>query len=95
MRLLKRELLSLHADDERLADGLTMEQIESALLHCEFLEDYPDDPRGASCLVLGYVDDRPVHVVCGKTRQGKLILITVYIPTEPKWLDPRMRSLKE
>lgn len=88
--------LSLHADDERIADGLTVEQIEIALSKCELLEDYSDDPRGHSCLVLGFVeDDRPIHAVCGKTRQAKLILITVYIPSEPKWSDPRTRTRKE
>ena len=88
--------ISLHADEERIADDLTIEQIESALSKCELLEDYPNDPRGHSCLVLGFTDnDQPVHVVCGKTQQEKLVLITVYIPTEPKWSDPRTRGKKE
>lgn len=83
--------LSLHADEERLNDHLTIEDIEEALRSCEILEQYPDDPRGRSCLVLGFSGGRPVHVVCGKTRQEKLFLVTVYIPTEPKWKDPRTR----
>jgi hypothetical protein len=37
--------LSLHADDERIADGLTIAQLEAVLLNCNVIEEYPDDPR--------------------------------------------------
>lgn len=85
--------ISLHADDERIADGLTISQLEFALSDCEIIEQYPDDPRGESCLVLGFTPEGiSVHVVCGKNRSGHLILITVYIPTMPKWKDPRTRN---
>ena len=84
--------LSLHADDERLADQLTMDELEEVLASAELLEDYPDDPRGHSCLVLGHTGGRPVHVVCGLTRQGRLLVITVYLPSPPKWKDPRTRN---
>jgi hypothetical protein len=85
--------LSLHADDERIADGITVAQLESVLLNCEILEQYADDPRGESCLALGFARDRtPVHVVCPKSRTGHLFLITVYIPSMPKWTDPYTRN---
>ena len=85
--------ISLHADDERLADRLTVGQLEFALSDGKIIEDYPDDPRGESCLTLGFTPEgKPVHVVCGRNRSGHLILITVYIPTMPKWRDPYMRN---
>ena len=85
--------ISIHADDERLADGLTVLQLEVALSNCEVLERYPDDPRGESCLVLGFTrEDTPIHTVCGRNPAGHLILITVYIPTMPKWREPRTRN---
>lgn len=85
--------ISLHADDERIADGLTIVQLEFVLLHCEIIEEYPEDPRGESCLVLGFTPEgSPVHVVCGKNPSGHLILVTVYIPTMPKWRDPYIRN---
>ncbi|MBW2742638.1 MAG: DUF4258 domain-containing protein [Deltaproteobacteria bacterium] len=43
--------MSIHADDERLNDELTIEQIEFVLKDCEIIETYPFDPRGESCLV--------------------------------------------
>lgn len=83
--------LSLHADEERLNDYLAVEDIETVLQACEIVERYPEDPRGESCLVLGFSGNRPVHIVCGRTRQDKLFIITVYIPSESKWKDPRTR----
>ena len=85
--------ISIHADNERLAAGLTVSQLEVALSECEVIERYPDDPRGESCLVLGFTPDgMPVHIVCGRNLMGHLTLITVYIPTMPKWKDPRIRN---
>jgi hypothetical protein len=82
----------LHADQERLEDGLTIEEMEEALCSAEVLENYRDDPRGHSCLVLGFTGSQPVHLVCGRTKQGKVILITVYRPKMPKWKDERSRN---
>ena len=87
--------ISLHADEERLAEALTVEQIEDVLKQAELLEDYPEDRRGHSCLVLGYSASQPVHVVCGRTRSGRLIVITIYTPSMPKWVDERTRNREE
>lgn len=85
--------ISLHADDERITDELAVSQLEFALLNCKIIEQYPDDSRGESCLAVGFTPDGiAVHVVCGKNPSGYLILITVYIPTMPKWRDPYTRN---
>lgn len=84
--------ISLHADDERLADGLQIIELESALRDCQVIEQYPEDPRGESCLALGFVGEKPVHFVCGRNRAGHLVLITVYLPSMPKWQDPYTRN---
>ena len=87
--------ISLHADDERIAEGLTINQIEYAILNSKILERYPDDPRGESCLLLGYTpEDIPIHVVCGKRDSDHLILVTIYVPTMPKWKDPSTRNVR-
>ena len=84
---------SLHADVERKADDLTFRQIEKALLSCEKLEDYPDTGRGESCLLVGFSDDIPIHIVCG-WRADKVSIITVYVPKPPKYKDPWTRCEK-
>lgn len=90
--------ISFHAQQERLEEDLDVIQIEAAIIdQGELLEDYPNDPRGQSCLVLGFVGGRPIHVVLGwatmKSETRRMLrLITVYTPTEPKWTDPRTRG---
>jgi hypothetical protein len=90
--------VSFHAQQERLEEDLDLIQIEAAIIdQGELLEEYPDDPRGESCLLLGFVGPRPIHVVLGWTTmrtetQRMLRLITVYTPTAPKWINPRTRG---
>jgi hypothetical protein len=88
---------SIHAQQERLDDDLDVVEIEQAALTGEILEEYPDDPRGESCLMLGFTGGKPVHVVFGwagapRARRRTLRVITVYPPQPPKWLDPRTRG---
>ena len=47
---------------------IQIEDLEEALRSCEVIEDYPNDPRGASCLVLGFSKQRPLHAVCSLKR---------------------------
>ena len=82
-----------HAEIERKADDLAFYQIEEALLDGEILENYPDTGRGESCLVLGFSENIPVHIVCGY-RGEKVAVITVYIPGPPKFRDPWTRGKK-
>lgn len=79
---------SKHAEREREADQITVEEFEEALARCDTIEDYPDDPRGASCLVLGFSDKRPIHAVCAvKSAPNEVLIITVYDPSKrpEKW----------
>ena len=73
--------------DER---GIDIEELVISLVQGELLEDYPEDPRGHSCLLLSYIKNRPVHTVCGIDESGT-IFITAYWPEEPKWIDERTR----
>jgi hypothetical protein len=76
---------------KRIPDDLTLAQVENALLTGEILEQYPDTGRGESCLVVGFAGDTPIHVVRG-WRGDKVVLITVYIPGPPQFIDPRTRG---
>jgi uncharacterized protein DUF4258 len=51
----------------------------------EVIEDYPDDPGGHSCLMLGLGQGgRPVHVVCAP-KTDYLAIITAYLPDTAEW----------
>jgi hypothetical protein len=78
---------SKHAERERESDMITTKEVETALINCEIIEKYPDDPRGPSFLCLGFSAKRPIHTVCAiKEEPQELLLITVY--------DPSMRPEK-
>jgi len=49
------------------------------------IEDYPEDPRGHSCLILGRGQDgRPIHVVCAP-KDEYLAVVAAYFPDEAQW----------
>jgi hypothetical protein len=85
--------LTGHAEQEREFDRITIIQIEEAILstQAEVIENYPEDVRGRSCLVLGFTGDgNPIHVVCGLEAE-MLIVITVYRPDSEQWVNWRKR----
>jgi len=83
---------SIHAEREREDEHILVEELEQSVASGELLEDYPDDPRGHSCLILGSTQaGRAIHSVWGLLPDGRVRVITVYIPLPPKWIDPRMR----
>jgi len=83
---------SKHGDQARQDDNLTIIEVEEALLTGRILEQYPDTGRGESCLVAGFSDGgKPVHTVCGK-RGDWLAIVTLYIPTPPKFKSPYERG---
>ena len=89
-----RYVLSKHAEREREADVIPTRELEEALGNCEVIEDYPGDPRGPSCLVLGFAGQRPLHAVCSLKRDPEeVFLITVYDPSRrpEQWVDQYRR----
>jgi hypothetical protein len=83
--------LSVHAHNERQEDQITVEEIEKVILKGDIIEQYPNDLRGESCLVSGIVSEKPLHVVCGM-RGKRLLVITVYRPKLPVWIDYKTRT---
>lgn len=71
---------SMHAQQERLAEDLDVSEIEEATTQGEILEAYPHDPRGESCLMLGYAGIKPIHAVLG------------WAKSRGEWRDPRTRG---
>ena len=83
--------LSLHAELEAETDNLNIAQIVEAILNGKILEQYDDTGRGHSCLIVGFTDEVPIHIVCGM-RDDNVIIVTVYEPGPPKFLDPWTRG---
>lgn len=84
-------VVSAHADQEAADEEIDIAEIRDAILDGTMLEQYDDTGRGESCLILGFANDRPIHVVCGWRRES-VVVITVYIPKPPKFTDPWTRG---
>jgi hypothetical protein len=64
---------------------ITPQEVERVVMTGELVEDYPDDSRGHSCLLLGFGDrGRAIHVVCSPKAEY-LAVITAYLPETDQW----------
>ena len=66
---------------------ISTDEVSAVIEHGEVIENYPEDARGHSCLLLGRgVKGRPLHVVCSP-KEDYLAIITAYLPDENEWAD--------
>ena len=71
---------------------ISTQEIERIIMTGEVIEDYPEDLRGHSCLILGFgQNNRPIHIVCAPKNEY-LAIITAYLPDSLQWsLDFKRR----
>ena len=87
----ERVLFTHHAQEEMADERFSADDTLHALASGELLENYPNHERGSCCLINGTaLDGRPIHVVCASGLPD-VVIITVYEPKPPKWLNPRQR----
>lgn len=64
---------------------ISAEEVKTVIKHGAVIEDYPEDPRGHSCLICGKgQDNRVIHVVCAP-KDDYLAVITAYLPDPKIW----------
>ena len=66
---------------------ITPTEVQHVIEKGEMIEDYPEDVRGPSCLMLGFrVGRQPIHVVCSP-QEDYLAIITAYVPDNKLWTE--------
>jgi len=66
---------------------ISTSDVHKVIFEGKIIEDYPEDARGHSCLILGYGEDqRALHVVCSP-KDEYLAIITAYVPSPDQWAD--------
>ena len=69
----------------RLERMINTKEVRQVVQTGENIEDYPDDERGHSCLMLGQGENgRSLHIVCAP-KKDYLAIITAYIPSAQDW----------
>lgn len=64
---------------------ITTAEVRQVVVAGSLIEDYPEDVRGQSCLMLGWGQGgRPIHVVCSP-KADYLAVITAYLPNPAEW----------
>ena len=64
---------------------ISEEEVREVATRGELIEDYPEDVRGHSCLLVGKTfQERLVHVVCSP-KDEYLAIITAYLPDPAEW----------
>ncbi len=89
------DITVLHGRIEMDNDGITTELLEEAIGSDkpEVIEDCPKNPRGPSCLILGWTQQQRPITVCIGYKGSKPLVITAYRPDlcPDKW-TPDFRS---
>ena len=83
-------LWSRHAITELVNEDWEREAVEQGLQTCEVVEDYPQIHRRLpDCLVLSWLSSQePFHaVVALDESQDRLLIVTVYSPSNWEWED--------
>ncbi len=64
---------------------IKVSDVKNVVQNGEVIEDYPEDSRGHSCLILGIGENgRKIHVVCSPKKEF-LAIITAYLPNPNQW----------
>ena len=85
--LSKRLLFTPHcAEQMNKPDRLiSIAEVREVIKSGKTIEDYPEDKRGHSCLMMGYTSqNRLLHIVCSP-KDEYLAVITAYVPDPLIW----------
>ncbi len=67
--------------------GISEADIREILSTGEVIADYPDDRPYPSQLLLGWIDNKPMHILTAETDNGETIIVTAYHPELALWED--------
>ena len=75
-----------HALSRMFERNISETDVSEVLATGKIIENYPTDQPYPSCLRLGFVNNRPLHVVTAEaTDEATTIIITVYEPDLARW----------
>src|SRR4030067_2116029 len=86
----RKSSFSDHSVKRMIKRNVTRQEVESAILTGEIIEEYPDDKYSPSCLVYGKTEiGRDLHVQV--SLPPIVVIITAYDPDPKEWIDFKIR----
>lgn len=80
--------IQLHAYERMRQRDVSVSDLEKLVLNGEIIESYSGDRPFPSCLILGMVQNRPLHAVVSYNKSNdKSYIITVYEPDRDEFED--------
>ena len=77
----------LHAIQRMFERNINDDELRQIINKGKVIEKYVNDSPYPSRLILGQVNNRPLHVVITENKtENKIIVITVYEPDPRKWI---------
>jgi len=81
-------VFSGHAIRQMFHRGISKNEVIKVVNNEQIILDYSDDRPYPSCLMLGFVNHRPIHVVFAIDEENKTgIVVTAYIPDSKLWTE--------
>ena len=79
-------IFTTHAPRRMRLRRILVREVREALRAPVLVEDYPEDVPYPSRLILGWVSNRPIHlVVADEPVEGHTIVVAVYEPDPEQW----------
>lgn len=79
-------LISGHGFQKIFERYISIDDIEAVIKKGEIIKEYKEDKPYPSFLLLGFINEKPLHVVVAKNEVEKIcILITAYFPDSTVW----------
>ena len=86
-------IISNHARIRMSQRNISTKDIRYVIEYGEIIEYYVDDEPCPSVLFLGFIDNKPFHIVVAQCEDHARI-ITVYSPEKDKWIEYKIRKDK-
>ncbi len=79
-------IYSNHAVQQMFQRKISIKEVEYIIQNGEIIKNYPKDKPYPSKLILGFYNNRPLHLVISYNRNDNLfIIITAYEPNSEIW----------
>ncbi len=91
---MRKLIFRVHAIQKMFERHISHDDVRHVLEQGEVIREYVDDQPFASRLILGWRDQRPLHVVAADNDQNETIIITAYRPDPLIW-ESNFKKKKE